>query len=354
MTQQAAVDAAAVDTGFLDHALGGAHGRVVAATTERIGTGQVAVTLLAHLHWSVDDPSLPRTVVVKVAADQADREERRRRSVAYRREVCFYHHLASRVDASTPTCRYAAYDPADGTFTLVLDEAEGRVGDQLRGCSPAQAEVAIDAAARLHASTWNDPSLEGLDWLYPHGPDAAQRRAERYRLLLPGFTARYAARLSPSVVGVAHWLAARLPDVEQATRLPRCLTHQDLRIDNLLFAGTSADPRVTVLDWQTVGLGSGPTDVAYFIGSGLLPDERAAHEWQLVDRYADGLARRGAEVDTDDLRHDYRLGSASGMVMAVIASQVVGRTERGDELFAVLAERHARQMLDLRLDELVN
>ena len=86
----------------------------------------------------------------------------------------------------------------------------------------------------------------------------------------------------------------------------------------------------------------------------LMTDERRAHEWRLVDRYIDGLRRNGIDVDSDDVRHDYRLGTASGMVMAVIASQSVGRTERGDELFAVLAERHAHQMIDMDLDELVD
>ena len=38
------------------------------------------------------------------------------------------------------------------------------------------------------------------------------------------------------------------------------------------------------------------------------------------------------------------LGSAGGYLMAMLASQIVERTDRGDEMFAVMAERHAAQV----------
>jgi hypothetical protein len=103
---------------------------------------------------------------------------------------------------------------------------------------------------------------------------------------------------------------------------------------------------VTVLDWQTVGFGRGATDVAYALGSGLLGPGRRGGEAVLVDRYIDGLVAAGVDVVADDVRIDYRLGTVSGLAMAVIASQLVASTERGDEMFAVMAERHAAQMAD--------
>jgi hypothetical protein len=53
------------------------------------------------------------------------------------------------------------------------------------------------------------------------------------------------------------------------------------------------------------------------------------------------------------VHHDHRLGTAGGLLMAVIASQQVARTERGDEMFAVMAERHATHMADQRIGELL-
>ena len=52
-------------------------------------------------------------------------------------------------------------------------------------------------------------------------------------------------------------------------------------------------------------------------------------------------------VDRDALWRDYRIGALSGYFMAVFASMSVERTERGDEMFAVMAERPARQALAL-------
>ena len=49
--------------------------------------------------------------------------------------------------------------------------------------------------------------------------------------------------------------------------------------------------------------------------------------------------------------HDYRLAAFSGFTMRVIAAMLVERTERGDEMFAVIAERSGYQAL--HLDSLV-
>ena len=52
-----------------------------------------------------------------------------------------------------------------------------------------------------------------------------------------------------------------------------------------LFATPDGGPPVTVVDWQTAAVGVGPSDVAYFVGAGLLPDDRRRHERALVERY---------------------------------------------------------------------
>ena len=59
------------------------------------------------------------------------------------------------------------------------------------------------------------------------------------------------------------------------------------------------------------------------------------------------LRARGVEPDEAELWDDYRVGALSGYFMAVFASMNVERTERGDEMFAVMAERPARQAIAL-------
>jgi aminoglycoside phosphotransferase (APT) family kinase protein len=126
------------------------------------------------------------------------------------------------------------------------------------------------------------------------------------------------------------------------------IVHGDYRLDNLLFGGRDGAVPVAVVDWQTVATGPAMSDVAYFIGAGLLPGDRRAHEEALVRDHLDRLRAAGVEgYGWDAGWEDYRRGTWSGLIMAVAASMLVERTERGDEMFLTMARRHARHALDL-------
>ena len=57
--------------------------------------------------------------------------------------------------------------------------------------------------------------------------------------------------------------------------------------------------------------------------------------------------------DWDRCWHDYRRGTWAGLIMAVAASMLVERTDRGDQMFLTMADRHARHALDLDAVELL-
>ena len=59
-----------------------------------------------------------------------------------------------------------------------------------------------------------------------------------------------------------------------------------------------------------------------------------------------GRARRTLKPADDDVWDGYVLGTAGGYLMAVIASQIVEQTERGDDMFVTMATRHAAQIVD--------
>jgi hypothetical protein len=113
-------------------------------------------------------------------------------------------------------------------------------------------------------------------------------------------------------------------------------------------------PAVTVVDWQTIGVGIGPLDVAYFCGAGLLPELRVEHERALAARYAAGLRAAGIDVSDEVVWDGYVLGSASGYLVALVASQIVERTERGDDMFVAMASRHAHQIRAVGLFEVLD
>ena len=61
-------------------------------------------------------------------------------------------------------------------------------------------------------------------------------------------------------------------------------------------------------------------------------------------RYAAGLGAAGVEVSDEAVWDGYVLGAASGYFVALIASQLVEQTERGDDMFVAMASRHAHQI----------
>ena len=102
------------------------------------------------------------------------------------------------------------------------------------------------------------------------------------------------------------------------------------------------------LDWQTLALNCPMKDVSYFIGTSFAdPALRRLHEPALLDTYFAGLRHHGLAFDEGTLLREYRLQALTGLVMAVTSSMLVERTERGDEMFAVMAERPGYQALEM-------
>jgi aminoglycoside phosphotransferase (APT) family kinase protein len=136
----------------------------------------------------------------------------------------------------------------------------------------------------------------------------------------------------------------RWPD---ASATPKTIVHGDFRPDNLLFGRTPEAPPLVVVDWQTVSLSLGVADLAYLLGNGFRPGERAVVERDLVEDYRRRLDADGVDYSADDCWRDYRLGTLHGIVISVIATVVAEQTERGDEMLTLMAQRHGRHALDL-------
>ncbi len=348
-----------------------ADGATVTAVSGRpIGTGQVGDSYRFELTWS--DPSTaastdasanrPSTVVGKFPSTDPVSRATARMVQTYEREVGFYRQLHAQVSIPTPTPYHAAIIDESGDFTVIMSDVVGASqGDQLGGCGVVEGELMAVAAARLHGPTWGaDTRFLDCAWLGRPTTSDVNDRQTLYQLVLSGFLDRYRQRLGDDVCDVVSWLSTRMVDAWEANAalgIPPCVVHGDYRLDNMLFrydpTGTAVD--VTVVDWQTAGVGSGPSDLAYGVGSGLPAELRRQHERTLFDRYCDELETLvpAGAVDRTALWQGYRLGSCSGLVMAVTASMIVGRTDRGDEMFCVMTERHAQQMLDLGFADLV-
>ncbi|WP_372792167.1 phosphotransferase, partial [Paraconexibacter sp.] len=283
----------------------------------------------------------PETVVVKLASDDPTSRATGVGMGAYYREIAFYRHLAGRIGGPLPACHHAEYDPAEGWFSLVLEDVAGATqGDQIEGCTVEQAEIALRELARVHAPVLGDLALGTADYLNQPNP----LNQQLLEMLLPGFLERYADRMAPEHAEVCTRFVPVLDAWAAEQRPPLGLVHGDYRLDNLLFG----DGTCTVVDWQTVTWGPVMLDAAYFIGGGLSVEDRRASERDLLRVYHDELRAQGVRsLPWEEVWDGYRRACFHGILMTVAASMVVVRTERGDDMFMTWLERNAQQVLDL-------
>jgi aminoglycoside/choline kinase family phosphotransferase len=265
----------------------------------------------------------------------------------YVKEVSFYRELVGGLNIRTPRVYHADIDDDGVRFVLLMqDMAPAEQGDQLAGCTPDVARAALRELVGLHAPRWNDEELKSYPWLYTDPEEGRSMSRGMLPMLWSGFLDRYGDQLSDVVKSAGRHLFENITGYVADAGGPKTVVHGDYRLDNLLL-GPRADD-VAVVDWQTIALGTAGSDVAYFIGAGLLPDVRRDHEDELVrGYYADLTAAGVTDFSFDELWRDYRRGSWAGLVMAVGASMLVERTERGDQMFMAMANRHTHHALDL-------
>jgi hypothetical protein len=347
-----APDPARIDPDWMTEALRRAgvlgDARVVALTRRAVGNGLVGDSYRFTLSYDREEPGAPGSVVGKFpAVDPASRRSGTE-LVLYLREVSFYRELARSVAIHTPRAFVAEIDPATDDFTLILEDlGPARQNDQLAGCSLADARTAMAEAAALHAPRWGDATLETLEWLAIRPAGLAPRITAMLPAIIGLFKERYQDLLEPEFMA----LVALLPDALARSRddrsSPRTLQHGDFRLDNMLFDVQGGRRPMATLDWQTLNIGPGLTDVAYFLSAGLDPDERRAHEEELVRFYHGELVRRGVSgFDWDACWRDYRRYTIHGILMGVFSALSVERTERGDRLFLKMTRGACAQAAD--------
>ena len=67
-----------------------------------------------------------------------------------------------------------------------------------------------------------------------------------------------------------------------------------------------------------------------------------------------GLEAHGVKRSTEQVRSDYRHGSFQGILITMLGSLAVGRTDRGDAMFVTMAERSAALIRDHEALDLIS
>ena len=341
----------AVDAAWLTAVLqqGGVDAVVKGFTAANVGAGQIGESVRFKLDYARASDDAPASLVGKFPSSG---EESRNTGVAlgnYIREVRFYQQLAPGALIHTPRCYFTDVDEATSEFVLMMEDlAPAEQGDQLAGVTLDQARLVVVEAARLHASHWGDDSLDDLPWVSnARAAPPSMVTGEMVAALWQGFKDRYGRRLQPHWIEAGEWLSTRFAEVGTRHDGPRCLTHNDYRPDNMMFASARGGYPVTVLDWQSFAYGAGPTDLAYFLAGAVPAGVRRAHEPELLGLYHKTLTDLGVTgYGANDLKRHYGQGGYLLFLTAFFAAMIVTRTERGDAMFLRMLGGAADHMLD--------
>ena len=280
---------------------------------------------------------------------------RDRVSIGYRSECAFYSTVAHHVQVPTPQCFYCEIAEVAMEYAFLLaDQAPALQGDQHAGCGEHEARLAVTALAGLHRPSWCDPI-----WL--EFPGIAFTRPDEASAKGLGEVARMSAEITLDKLGermsatdcdtfatamglVAPWLLAE--------RDPFALLHGDYRLDNMLF--DRAARSITVVDWQTLGVGLPARDLAYFTATSLNPELRAGIEADLVAEYHRTLTGYGlTDYDRETCWGDYRLGMLQTLLISALGFAFATATDRGDDMVLTMLSRGCQAIRDLGTLDLI-
>ena len=320
------------------------------------GVGFIGRVARVRLEYDRDPASAPASLIAKFPATEPTARGIGVALRFYEREIRIYDEVTRHVPLRTPRRYYGDMRLETNEFILLIEDmAPARVGDQIAGCSAADAARIVPQMAAFHALFWESPLLKQFAWM-PYYNDPCHHNAQAsYRQAWPPFQKFVGDRLPASVREAGEWLNDNVVHLQNLlSEPPITVMHGDFRLDNLVFPASGADG-VIVLDWQITSRGRGAFDLGYFLCTSLSPADRAAHERELIRLYVDALAAGGVRgYGVDECMRDYRLTALFCLVYTVIliGSLDVGN-ERGLALFNALLERNTAALMDLEAYKLI-
>lgn len=332
---------------------GGRPVEVSKVSVTAVGTGQTGATYRVAASYADNPDGLPDTFVIKLPAQ--DDTVRDRVTIGYRSECAFYDAVAHQVKIPIPQCFYCAIsDDAMNYALLLADQAPAVQGDQLAGCGEQEARLAVTALAGLHGPSWCDPRWLDFPGIAFTRPDEASAKGlgevavMSADITLDKLGDRMSAvdreTFSTTMGLITPWLLA------EQDRF--ALLHGDYRLDNMLFGPDATT--ITVVDWQTLGVGLPARDLAYFTATSLQPELRPAIETDLVGAYHNALIGYAVgDYDRETCWRDYRLGMPQALLISALGFAFAAATDRGDDMVLTMLARGCQAIRDLGTLELI-
>jgi len=259
------------------------------------GTGFIGIVARLAIEYAGEARGAPAALVVKLPSSDPGSRQVGLLYGLYEREVRFYTELAADVGVATPRCYFAAHDGEAGQSVVLLEELrEGTFGDQVAGCSLAEARLAVTDLARLHARWWGSARLAAFPWLVSGIDLMRGALTMAYDACWAPCVERFGYALTPAFLREGPALGQRiLASLDLPGEAVATLTHGDYRLDNLFFGAPGSDRPLVVCDWQSPNPGWPSYDLIYFVAGAFEPAARRACQDELVALYHETLVAGG-------------------------------------------------------------
>lgn len=302
-----------------------------------VGHGTTSATVRLRASYNDGHVTAPTSAICKIGQWPADAT----RSGPFERERKAYALFGKAPPFRVPRLYYGAGDANGLSNLLIEDLPAARPGDQIAGCSAAEARAVIEELACFHRAYLGRSEVLDLDWL------------SKPKALLPAYAKgadvlrEWLGHAIPAgALAVVDAFGARAERWLDHAPAHRTLIHGDARVDNVLFKDGPQGPRACLIDWQGIGSGDPLYDVAYFLSGSLPVAERRACERELVREHARLIAETHPGYAPDPEMRDYARNLASGLWLTVIAAAYVERNARNAELLEVLVARNVAAIED--------
>ena len=333
------------NTNFISEKLGFLPNTLKDFSFQAVGSGQVGDSYRLFLDWNNNEG--PETIIAKCSAKDLTSRQTAKNMNLYEIEAYWYNQYGNKIPIRCPEAYFVGLDKKDiGNFIMFMEDlSPARQISQMAGCNVNDIRLALDEVALLHRAHWDDNNLSKIKCLN-YGKDRKKFIKQFLIEIYPDWCSRYKDRIDKSILEMGKSLIDRYDSYIEIKTEPIVLSHGDFRLDNMLFYDNNG--RVAVLDWQTLSAGVPMADIAYCISTSFSDsNDRKIHEESLVSRYLKKLNLDDGVYPYELAWRDYRRCSFVGFLMGVISSMLVERTERGDEMFAVMVERSGKQAIQL-------
>ncbi len=277
--------------------------------------GSTSMVYILTLSYDRAPDQAPNRIIAKLGLDNQAIKDAVNGLKGFQREVNFYEKFADDPGIPVPRCYASGYNPDDHSFMLLLDYIDHTRATDIGTGAVADIDLAVEHLAAFHGKWWNrEHDLKGV--YYENGSFILETLIKQVSDALDIMRDRHRDDVGQTVISILDlWLSHAHILADYAREGPLTLCHSDFHRQQILSPITEGDP-FCVLDWQSVSIDCGPSDLARLMIVGLLPEQRKKHEGALLKKYHALLLENGvADYSYENFMNDYRLGLAKQIIL---------------------------------------